>query len=394
MAIFDNLKRFDAYPKTLDDFRVKTFSGAAVSIIAIIIMVILFSSELVYFLSTDVHEELFVDTARNEKLRINLDITFPKMPCVYLSLDVMDISGENEQNIDHDVFRQRLDASGNKIYNGQEEIDELGESHADNVADKALDGLKDLDPNRCESCYGAEDTEGQCCNTCAQVQEAYRKKGWAFRSGQGIAQCEREGYDAMMEAQEREGCQLYGHLEVNKVAGNFHIAPGRSFEQHNMHIHDMQSFGREKLAKFNLTHVINHLSFGIDYPDRVNSLDGHVEVPNEYGAIMYQYFLKVVPTRYRFLSQTEIDTNQYSVTMHQREIRPDQGTSGLPGLFFMYDISPMKIQLTQSSRSFFHFLTGLCAIIGGVYTVAGMIDGFLYHGIRTLKAKQNMGKLG
>ena len=31
-----------------------------------------------------------------------------------------------------------------------------------------------------------------------------------------------------------EGCRLEGHLEVNKVAGNFHIAPGTSFQQENV----------------------------------------------------------------------------------------------------------------------------------------------------------------
>ena len=44
-------------------------------------------------LNVDVDEELFVDTSRNEKMRINIDIEFPKMPCAYLSLDVMDVSG-------------------------------------------------------------------------------------------------------------------------------------------------------------------------------------------------------------------------------------------------------------------------------------------------------------
>lgn len=27
---------------------------------------------------------------------------------------------------------------------------------------------------------------------------------------------------------------------MNKVAGNFHFAPGKSFQQHNVHIHDLQ----------------------------------------------------------------------------------------------------------------------------------------------------------
>jgi len=33
----------------------------------------------------------------------------------------------------------------------------------------------------CGDCFGADPPEGkQCCDTCEEVQEAYRKKGWAF----------------------------------------------------------------------------------------------------------------------------------------------------------------------------------------------------------------------
>lgn len=58
----------------------------------------------------------------------------------------------------------------------------------------------------------------------------------------------------------------YGFLEVNKVAGNFHFAPGKSFQQY-VHVHDLQSFG---LDNINMTHYIRHLSFGEDYPGIVN----------------------------------------------------------------------------------------------------------------------------
>lgn len=34
-----------------------------------------------------------------------------------------------------------------------------------------------------------------------------------------------------LQEQTGEGCHLYGKLLVNKVAGNFHIAPGKSFQQ-------------------------------------------------------------------------------------------------------------------------------------------------------------------
>lgn len=39
-----------------------------------------------------------------------------------------------------------------------------------------------------------------------------------------------------------EGCRLVGHLEVNKVSGNFHIAPGISFQQNHMVLLELKFF--------------------------------------------------------------------------------------------------------------------------------------------------------
>ena len=52
-----------------------------VSIIAGIFIIWLFFSELSFYLATEVNPELFVDTSRGQKLRINMDITFPSLPC-------------------------------------------------------------------------------------------------------------------------------------------------------------------------------------------------------------------------------------------------------------------------------------------------------------------------
>lgn len=39
-----------------------------------------------------VREELFVDTSRGEKLRINFDIDFPRMPCLCESCDLASLT--------------------------------------------------------------------------------------------------------------------------------------------------------------------------------------------------------------------------------------------------------------------------------------------------------------
>ncbi|XP_078734840.1 endoplasmic reticulum-Golgi intermediate compartment protein 3-like isoform X2 [Lampetra fluviatilis] len=272
-ALLLRLRQLDAYPKPLDDFRVKTFGGAAVTIVSGLIMSVLFLSELQYYLTKEVHPELFVDTTRGDKLRINLDVVFPRMACAFLSLDAMDVSGETQIDVEHTLFKKRLDARGQPVA-AEEEKHEIGK--LEEIPDPTA-----LDPNRCESCYGANGTDLQCCNTCDDVREAYRRKGWAFKNPEVIEQCRREGFSNKVREQKDEGCRVYGHLEVNKVAGNFHFAPGKSFQQAHIHVHEFNPFGMDK---FNLTHHIAHLSFGRDYPGIVNPLDGTKSVSHEGAA--------------------------------------------------------------------------------------------------------------
>jgi hypothetical protein len=147
---------------------------------------------------------------------------------------------------------------------------------------------QDIKPG-CGSCYGAQTQPGQCCNTCEEVREAYRLRGWAFSNPEGIAQCNSEGFIANLEAVKGEGCQVYGYLLVNKVAGNFHFSPGKSFQAGGAHIHDYALF---KQAYFNLSHTVHSLSFGQQFPGIVNPLDGVTKL--QANAISRLYQLRLV----------------------------------------------------------------------------------------------------
>ena len=39
-----------------------------------------------------------------------------------------------------------------------------------------------------------------------------------------------------------------------------------------------------------------------------------------------------------------------------------------------YEIAPIYVRYSMTKRSFIHFLVQVCAIIGGIFTVAGLID--------------------
>ena len=46
-------------------------------------------------------------------------MTFPRMPCSWLSVDAMDISGEVQLEVDHDVYKRRLSADGRALDSGE-----------------------------------------------------------------------------------------------------------------------------------------------------------------------------------------------------------------------------------------------------------------------------------
>lgn len=382
-SFISKIRSLDAYPKINEDFYSRTLSGGVITLASSIVMTLLFISELRLYLHAVTETTLVVDTSRGETLRINFDITFPALPCSILSVDAMDISGEQHLDIRHDIIKKRIDVHGNVIETRKEGI---GAPTIDRPLQRH-GGRLEHNETYCGSCYGAEESDDHCCNTCEDVREAYRKKGWALTNPDEIDQCKREGFLERIKAEDGEGCNMYGFLEVNKVAGNFHFAPGKSFQQSNVHVHDLLTFQKDS---YNISHKINRLTYGEYFPGVVNPLDG-VTWTQETPHGMYQYFIKVVPTVYTDVSGHTIQSNQFSVTEHYKGA--DFGRfQSIPGVFFFYDLSPIKVTFTEQHVSFLHFLTNVCAIVGGVFTVSGILDSFIYHGQKAIKKKMELGK--
>ncbi|KAJ3096015.1 Endoplasmic reticulum-Golgi intermediate compartment protein 3 [Phlyctochytrium planicorne] len=380
-GIIQSLKELDAYAKPLDDFRIKTSSGALVTLISGAIILLLLISEFVDWQTVQVHPSLDVDRARKEKMNININITFPRVPCYLLSIDVMDVAGEHQNDVDHSIIKARLDPNGNVVVMEKGSIGDGG-----GEAGKAME--KAVDPNYCGDCYGGVLPEGTtCCNTCDDVRRAYNERGWSFSEPDKVEQCIREGFSQKIKEQANEGCNMHGYIEVNKVAGNFHFAPGKSFQQGSVHVHDLHSY--QSNDKFDFSHHIHTLSFGkrIDFS---NPLDNVAKgVSND--AFMYQYFIKVVSTKYQYRNGTMVNTNQIAVTEHERDLSAGNAM-GLPGVFFNFEISPMLVTYQEYKKPFSHFLTDICAIVGGVFTVAGIVDSIIYTAEKTLKKKMELGK--
>lgn len=53
----------------------------------------------------------------------------------------------------------------------------------------------------------------------------------------------------------------------------------------------------------------------------------------------------------------------------------------------------MIVIYTEFRRSWASFLTGICAIVGGIYTIAALIDAFVFQAERKLAQKLASGKV-
>lgn len=419
----DFLRKFDVFPKFVDvDFYSRSFGGGIITVVTYIVAVSLLLAETKLYLKTHVKHDLYVDNGRGETMRINVDVFFPNLSCGSLGLDVMDVSGETHLDVvDHEMRKIRYDRYGVKLADalndehGKEEVvnEKAFDSNETETAsslrkNKTKKTAKELIPRYmedgktkyCGSCYGADVSganrgrEQRCCQTCEEVREAYIEVGWAFTGASSMEQCKREGFSEVLGNVHEEGCEFKGFLDVNKVQGNFHIAPGKSFQQGEQHVHDLSPFPD---GKFNFSHEVRHLSFGEGYPGKVDPLDGTkrtLKLPAETG--VYQYFFRIVPTTYTYLNpfKKDISTNQYSVVDHFKPVDAASiqgGSSDLPGVFFFYDLSPIKVDIAECRTSVWKFLAEVCASVGGVFAVSGIVDKVVYKGSLAIKKKIQLG---
>lgn len=174
-------------------------------------------------------------------------------------------------------------------------------------------------------------------------------------------------------------CQVSGHLMVNRVPGNFHIEA--KSKNHNLNS-----------AMTNLTHIVNHLSFGdpLDQqsfrakrilkqvPDEhkeFQPMDGMMYLTKEFHQA-YHHYIKVVSTHLNVGSSIANQMLTYQFLEQSQIVYYDE--TNVPEARFSYDLSPMSVVVEKEGRKWYDYLTSLCAIIGGTFTTLGLIDAVLY----------------
>ena len=67
-------------------------------------------------------------------------------------------------------------------------------------------------------------------------------------------------------------------------------------------------------------------------------------------------------------------TFQYAVNTHTLQELKDE----LPNVRFIWDMDPIGVEIKEETKSTYEFVTSLLAIIGGIFTLFGIIDGSVY----------------
>ena len=283
---------------------------------------------------------MYVDKNRgNDRLPVYLDIDFNNLPCELLSIEIKNYLGLNVQNIEGNLTKYVLDSKHQVI------------------------GLKPY---------------------------ALKSLGTFGHDHDHIAQPDYELVKTQIK--NNEGCKLKGTFFLDAVPGYFLIS-SRAFSP------TIERLRAEKLDKTNVEHIINDLYFG-DKIHRYKLLGFGKEAYNLMHTLkykkridekipkIYQYYLKIVPTKYKYFSGVTYNKYQYTANSFA-----ENSLDRLPLLFFRYDLSPITVEYKHVKMSFLTFMINIFAILGGVFTVAGIIDSIIHKSVLMLLRKAEMNKI-
>ena len=158
------------------------------------------------------------------------------------------------------------------------------------------------------------------------------------------------------------------------MAGNFHVSTHSAVQQPE---------------NPDFSHIIHELRFGakIDnaaVPGSFNPLLNRKKLDGS-NVESYDYIMKVVPTLYE-------DNVAYQYTYAFRKyVSFGHGGRVMPALWFRYDMAPLTVKYYVKRPPIYTFITTVCAIIGGTFTVAGIVDSFIFTASELFK-KFEIGK--
>ncbi|EFN59158.1 hypothetical protein CHLNCDRAFT_138016 [Chlorella variabilis] len=352
------LKSVDFYRKLPTDLTEATLSGAAISIATTFIILFLLGAELSSYMSTQTRTDMVVDrSAHGELLRVNFNISFPQLSCEFATLDVSDAMGLKRLNLTKTVRKQPI----------TEEMQRAGQAvedkkHHDPKYDEEHPGFQYEDVN-----ISVPLTNDMFDQTAAQ-------------------------YDILVVNFFAPWCPWCQRL-------------GPTWEATTEEIHNRypESDGRIRLAKVDCTAEVDlcRKHYITAFPSirifRHGSGGGVRAAPRGprrrrvpqllHGSQRPDSHVVLTTIEPRRRPELQFDAYEYTVQSHKYNAEDHASAK------FTYKMSPIQIVVTEQPKQLYKFLTAICAVIGGVFTVAGILDGMV-HQVNKIAKKVDLGKQG
>ncbi|KAF7972239.1 hypothetical protein HWV62_18652 [Athelia sp. TMB] len=334
------LQKFDAFPKLPATYKQRSESRGFLTLFVGFLTFLLILNDIGEFIWGWPDYEFSVDATKDSYMSVNMDMVV-QMPCQYLSVDLRDAVG------DRLYLSKGFRRDGTTFDHSQ--ATSLKEHAAALSARQAI----------------------------AQSRKSRGLFGGIFGGG-SKAPAYRPTYNNKPDS---SSCRIYGSLNVKKVTANLHITTaGHGYTSHQHVDHTLM----------NLSHIINEFSFGPYFPDITQPLDYSYEIAND-GFVAYQYYMHVVPTTYIAPRSAPLHTNQYSVTHYVKQL--EVHSRPVPGIFFKFDLDPMRLTIHQRTTSFPQLLIRCVGVIGGIFVCMGYAIRITSRAVNVVSADPNDGTI-
>lgn len=335
------LKSFDLFQKIVIDSEYKsTLTGSFFSILVILLLLILVSKETILFFTPLIIKDSIVqnkfNTNQASHFKFHIKVKFYDAPCPILSLDLENLLGAHLMNLRDNNIKFFRYSQNNEI------IKDDFSPYKINTLEQSLKSH--------ESCF--VDAHLSLHKSAGDVHFSFHK----FR----------EVYQEIKNKNNNKG--IFKRLNVSHKVFKISLTDEKTIKIIKS---DFAAYSKSPdLLDFIYKYENNNFVFPNFYKEQ-KDLDNMVNSN-------YEYFIVLVPhIFYNEYTQETIFTYLFSMTYKEKELA--QEDEEMPLMLINYDFSPITMKFTLVKKSFLHFLTNICAIIGGVFVFFKLMHNVLTY---------------
>lgn len=194
---------------------------------------------------------------------------------------------------------------------------------------------------------------------------------------------------------EHPGCNLAGHLLLDRTPGNFHFLARSQNQEFAAHMTNVSHLVHSLTVGD--AHVVGLIDSGRgstvpkEVVNKIAPVDGNAYITRDLHE-SYHHYLKLVSTSVEGFNYGAGKVRLFQILQNSQlaYYRNDM----IPEAKFIYDLSPIAVSYRTESRRWYDFCTSLMAIVGGVFTVVGMVEAGIHVTIQTASKRRSTNRPG